>query len=338
MIRAVDRFAGTIDSSLMKGKFTLPLRQSAQNTMVVDLEYLNIQPVDSESEPTGLLPQNFFNLTLISKLMSYGDFLVTDFRLDTRVEDNHLTVDTLAFRRDLVSLTASAKWDYLPEVEQHRSALNLTITGEELGQTMAKLGFGKTMHDGKITMDGQVRWSGELLHMDWDSLMGEARLEISKGVLKNIDPGSGRFVGLLSLSALPKRLSLDFKDVLFEGLNFDKISGTYKIEGENMYTNNTKMDGASAKVKISGRIGLRDHDYDQTMLVIPKFRQTLPVIGGLAIGSTVGWGLLLIQNLFKDAIDKSVQVEYKVTGPWGDPQLELIKKVVTKRDRVVNDR
>jgi len=338
MIRAVDRFAGTIDSSLMKGKFTLPLRQSAQNTMVVDLEYLNIQPVDSESEQTGLLPHNFFNLTLISKLMSYGDFLVTDFRLDTRVEDNHLTVDTLAFRRDLVSLTASAKWDYLPEVKQHRSALNLTITGEELGQTMTKLGFGDTMHDGKIIMDGQIRWSGELLHMDWDSLMGEARLEITKGVLKNIDPGSGRFVGLLSLSALPKRLSLDFKDVLFEGLNFDKISGSYKIDGENMYTNNTKMDGASARVKISGRIGLRDHDYDQTMLVIPKFRQTLPVIGGLAAGSAVGWGLLLIQSLFKDAIDKSVQVEYKVTGPWGDPQLELIKKVVIKRDGIVNER
>ena len=70
------------------------------------------------------------------------------------------------------------------------------------------------------------------------------------------------------------------------------------------------------------------------MLVIPKFRQTLPVIGGLAAGGAVGWGLLLIQNLFKDAIDKSVQVEYKVTGPWGDPQLELIKKVVIKRDRV----
>ncbi len=49
--------------------------------------------------------------------MYYGDFLVTDFRLDTRVEDNHLTVETLAFRRDLVSLTASAKWDYLPEVK-----------------------------------------------------------------------------------------------------------------------------------------------------------------------------------------------------------------------------
>ena len=64
----------------------------------------------------------------------------------------------------------------------------------------------------------------------------------------------------------------------------------------------------------------------------------LPVIGGLAAGSSVGWGLLLIQSLFKNAIDKSVEVEYKVTGPWADPQLELVKKVVIRQERVPNDR
>jgi uncharacterized protein YhdP len=190
------------------------------------------------------------------------------------------------------------------------------------------------MQDGNVSLKGQIRWSGELLNLDWDSLMGGGSFEINKGVLKDVDPGSGRLIGLLSLDALPKRLTLDFKDVLLEGLNFDKISGSYKIEGENLYTDNTKMDGVSARIRISGRTGLRDRDYDQTMLVIPKIRHTLPVLGGLAVGSSVGWGLLLIQSLFKDAIDKSVEVEYKVTGTWADPQLELIKKVVIKHERV----
>ena len=334
IIRTSSGFIGTIDSSLMKGNFSLPFRHSLQNPIVADLEYLNIQSSDSESEQTDMLPQDFFNLKLTSDLMSYDQLHFSDFRLDAGVKGNQLTIDTLTFRHDNISLEANANWHYLPVVKKHRSELSLSITGTQLGQTLAALDLGDTMQDGNVNLNGQIRWSGELLNLDWDSLMGGGSFEISKGVLKNVDPGSGRLVGLLSLNALPKRLSLDFEDVLLEGLNFDKISGSYKIEGENLYTDNTKMDGTSARIRISGRTGLRDRDYDQTMLVIPKIRHTLPVIGGLAIGSSVGWGLLLIQSLFKDAIDKSVEVEYKVTGTWADPQLELINKVVIKHERV----
>ncbi len=337
IIRTSSGFSGTIDSSLMKGNFALPFQHSLQNPIVVDLEYLNIESSDSESEQTGLIPQDFFNLKLTSNMMSYDQLQFSDFRLDTGVKGNQLTIDMLAFRHDNISLAAKANWHYLPVVKKHRSELSLSITGDQLGQTLAALDLGDTMQDGNVNLNGQIRWSGELLNLDWDSLMGEGRFEINNGVLINVDPGSGRLVGLLSLNALPKRLSLDFKDVLLEGLNFDKISGSYKIEGENLYTDNTRMDSASTRIRISGRTGLRDRDYDQTMLVIPKIRHTLPLLGALAAGTTVGWGLLLIQSLFKDAIDKSVEVEYKVTGPWADPQLELVKKVIIKIERVPND-
>jgi uncharacterized protein (TIGR02099 family) len=334
IIRTSSGFIGTIDSSLMKGNFSLPFQHSLQNPIVADLEYLNIQSSDSESEQTDMLPQDFFNLKLTSDLMSYDQLHFSDFRLDAGVKGNQLTIDTLTFRHDNISLEANANWHYLPVVKKHRSDLSLSITGDQFGQTLAALDLGDSMQDGNVSLKGQIRWSGELLNLDWDSLMGGGSFEINEGVLKNVDPGSGRLIGLLSLNALPKRLSLDFKDVLLEGLNFDKISGNYKIEGENLYTDNTKMDGVSARIRISGRTGLRDRDYDQTMLVIPKVRHTLPVIGGLAVGSSVGWGLLLIQSLFKDAIDKSLEVEYKVTGTWADPQLELIDKIVIKHERI----
>ncbi len=333
MIRTADGFTGTIESSLLKGNFSLPSKQSPQNPIVVDLEYLKIQSSEAESKPTGMLPQNFFNLRLLSKVMSYGDYLVTDFLVDTSVGDNQLKLDTLAFRRDKVLLTANANWQYLPEINQHRTNLNLSVTGKELGQTLAALGFGNTMHNGTINMDGKIKWSGELLHLDWESLAGNARLEITDGILKDVEPGTGRFVGLLSVSALPRRLALDFSDVLFKGMNFDKISGTYQIKGENLYTSDTKMDGVSADVKISGKIGLRERNYDQTLLVTPNIRHALPVLGGLLSGTSVGWGLLLLQNLFKKSIDKSVEIEYRVTGPWGNPKLDLVEKVIVEKDK-----
>jgi uncharacterized protein YhdP len=91
------------------------------------------------------------------------------------------------------------------------------------------------------------------------------------------------------------------------------------------------MEGPAAKIRISGRTDIAERSYDQTIKVTPKIRETLPVIGAVSAGSTVGWGLLLLQNLFKKAIDDAVEVEYRVTGSWDDPDIELIKAVDEKQ-------
>ncbi len=93
-----------------------------------------------------------------------------------------------------------------------------------------------------------------------------------------------------------------------------------------MSTTNASMRGASAKVTIYGNTNLRNKTYDQTMLIIPRLSDTLPVIGTLAAGSSVGWGLLLFQQIFKKPFEKSVEIEYKVTGTWQQPELTLIPK------------
>jgi uncharacterized protein YhdP len=328
MKRKAGGFNADIDSSLLRGRFDLPVQHSPEQPIVANLEYLRLQSSESDTESTGLIPQDLFNLRLRSKIFSFDDMEFTDLQLDTRLDGDELTIDTLSFRHDKVLLKSSASWQYTPDTKQHRSAVKLSISGEEFGQSLTALGLGAALTDGNINLDGQVSWSGELLHLDWESLLGDGRLELTDGVLNNVDPGSGRIVGLLSLSALPRRLSLDFKDVLLEGMDFDKIVGSYTIEGENLYTSDTAMKGPSAKVRITGRTGLLARDYDQKLVITPRIRSTLPVVGAIAAGATVGWGLLLIQTLFKDVIDKSVEVEYRVTGTWDNPQLDLVEKIV----------
>jgi uncharacterized protein YhdP len=85
------------------------------------------------------------------------------------------------------------------------------------------------------------------------------------------------------------------------------------------------MDGITAKIRITGNTDLNQRSYDQQMFVTPKIRHSLPVIGAVAAGATVGWSLLILQSLFKDVIDKVIEIEYKITGSWEDPQIELVK-------------
>ena len=91
------------------------------------------------------------------------------------------------------------------------------------------------------------------------------------------------------------------------------------------------MDGPAAKIKISGKTGIIARDYDQIVRVTPKIRQTLPLVGAVAAGTTVGWSLLLLQNLFKKAIDDAVEIEYRISGSWDDPKIDLIKAIDENR-------
>jgi uncharacterized protein YhdP len=230
-------------------------------------------------------------------------------------------------QRDKVLLNSQGSWQYSEVDGSHKSSLDVTIAGPNLGEAIDGLGFGNSMSSGEIDFKGDFSWPAPLFAFGLDTLSGKAKMEVTDGVLNNVEPGSGRYVGLLSLSALPRRLALDFSDVVIEGMDFDEIKGDYRIEGGVLYTENTRLDGPAAKIKISGKTGIIDRNYDQVMRVTPKIRQTLPLLGAVAVSTTVGWGLLLLQNLFKTVIDDAVEIEYRVTGSWDDPQIELLKAV-----------
>ena len=324
--QSADGFAGNIDSSIVKGQFDFPHNQGPENPVLIDLEYARVVRTAGKSSKSGLIPNDLFNLRMRSKEFVYDEKLVTDFEFDASIDSSFLVVDNLVFHRDDITFQFNGYWVYSPPTKQHETRLIASINGSEFGQAMAKLNFGDTIHNGDIQFQGEISWPDELFRPDWDILSGKGRIRLDDGILKNVEPGSGRFVGLLSLNALPRRLSLDFSDVLFEGMEFDDIQGDLVLDGQNLYTSNTIMDGPAAEIKITGRTGLRDRDYDQKIYIVPKIRQTLPLIGGIAAGSTIGWGLLLLQNLFKSSIDDSVAIEYSMTGSWDDPQLILLNE------------
>ncbi len=321
------RFVGEIQSSLLSGRFEAPNRVSPENPLVVNLEYLRLDKLDQEADYAALLPGDLTDFRFSSQALVFHDMLFNDVLIEARQVENTLHVDNFSMRREEILMSGKAQWEYDATNRSHLSSVSVGFKGPEFGQAIAELGFGESMTNGSVDFNGGFTWSAPLLAFELDNFEGNAELEIIDGILNNVEPGGGRFVGLLSLSALPRRLSLDFSDVVVEGMEFEKISGSYRIDSGILFTSDTRMDGPAAKIKISGQTGIKTRDYDQVIRVTPKIRQTLPLIGAISAGSTVGWGLLLLQNLFKKSIDDAVEVEYKVTGSWDDPQIELIKAV-----------
>jgi len=150
-------------------------------------------------------------------------------------------------------------------------------------------------------------------------------ITVKDGVLKDVDPGAaGRVFGLLSVQALPRRLTLDFKDLFGKGFHYERIEGTFTVENGNAYTQDLMLKGDAASLALTGRVGLAAEDYDELVTVTPSVSTTLPIAGALAGGPVGAVAGLLAGTVFKDQINRAASYQYTIKGTWAEPVVERV--------------
>ena len=153
---------------------------------------------------------------------------------------------------------------------------------------------------------------------------GLASIQLVDGRMKAVDPGAGRLLGLLSLSHIGRRLTLDFGDVTGEGMSFDSIKGDFQLRDGVAHTDNLALRGSVADIGIAGDTNLRDRSYDQTAVVTGDLGASLGVAGTLAGGPAVGAALLLFSQIFKEPLKGVARGYYRITGPWQEPEVRKV--------------
>lgn len=203
--------------------------------------------------------------------------------------------------------------------------LDLKLKSKDMGKMMQELKFVSVIGDGSLKANGQFHWQGGPSDFALGRLNGELKMSVSDGHISDVKPGAGgRLLGLFSLQALPRRLSLDFSDVLSKGLAFESIEGDMRISNGDVFTDNLYSRSSSATILMTGRTGLATKDYDLRVVAVPNVSDSLSVAGGLTMGPQVGFFLWAVQKLFKT--DEANAIEYTVTGSWQDPEIERIRK------------
>ena len=151
------------------------------------------------------------------------------------------------------------------------------------------------------------------------------RIHVGPGRFTKLEPGPGKLLGVLSLQALPRRVTLDYSDVFSEGFAFDEITGNVRIAGGVMTTSDLKLVGPAAKVDISGEADLAKETQRLTVRVQPALSSSVSAGAALLflanplVGAAVGAGSLFAQALLQDPVEKMFRYEYTVTGGWSDP-------------------
>ena len=148
-------------------------------------------------------------------------------------------------------------------------------------------------------------------------------MDAGKGQFLKIDPGIGKLLGILSLQALPRHITLDFTDVFSEGFEFDSITGDAQIAHGILTTKNFRIDGSAAKVTMTGEVDLNRETQRLLVRILPTVGDSVSLLG-FAAGPAVGIGAFIANKLLREPLDKLVSFEYNVTGTWVDPSVTKV--------------
>lgn len=202
--------------------------------------------------------------------------------------------------------------------------VNLHLEAQDMGKLLARLGYPETVKRGTAKLDGQLSWRGSPHDIDYPSLSGSLALAVGSGQFLKIEPGAGKLIGLLSLQSLPRRLTLDFRDVFSEGFAFDSITGTAQINHGVAHTDDLTLEGPAAKVEMQGETDLGEETQNLKVKVTPLLGEGVSVAGAFLGGPVVGIAALLAQKLLKDPLGQIASYEYSITGTWDNPNVVKI--------------
>ncbi len=313
-----------VEGEQVIGSVFVPYDFDSDRAMVIEMDRLympgdEVSPADdSETDPTTLPP-----ITLRASDLAIGERYYGSLEADIVRIPGGLEATRIETRDETFAINATGRW--IVDDNDPRGARTLaagTFTSSDVERTMARLDFQPGIVSNEMVAGFDLEFSGGPREDYLSTLSGSVGVEFGAGQLEEVEPGAGRMFGLLSITALPRRLSLDFRDVFNKGFGFDKIAGNFRISDGEAYTCDLSLEGPAADIGIIGRASLVAEDYDQSAVISANFGNTLPIMGAVVAGPQAAAALLIFSQIFKKPLQEVGQVYYSIGGSWDEPALD----------------
>lgn len=320
----------TVSGGDVGGEIEIP-RDISAGVLRLDLDHLHLRRAlthATASKAAELDPRRLPAFEMRCAEFRYGKIELGQADISTSRHADGLTLDHLRFSS--ADFTIGATGDWLVSNDAHRSNFNISVQAKALGTLLKRFGYGvANIKHGDTDIEIQANWAGTPADFALAHINGSFEIDVTNGRFLDLEPGTGRLFGLLSLQALPRRLTLNFEDLFDKGFAFDRIAGVFQLQDGNAYTNNLVIEGPSARFDIAGRTGLAAKDYDQHIVVTPTLSNSLPLAGALfgPIGAGAGAAYFIGSKMFKsipEHMNKFLSRAYTISGAWDNPVVKRI--------------
>lgn len=210
--------------------------------------------------------------------------------------------------------------------DPRRTALDFTLDIRDAGQLLARFDMPDVLARGQGQLHGQLSWAGAPFSPHYPSMAGQLHLDVGAGQFLKASPGAAKLLGVLSLQALPRRLTLDFRDVFSTGFAFDFVRGDVSVDRGIARTNNLQMKGVNAAVLLDGSADIDKETQDLRVLVVPEIDAGTAALVATAINPAIGIGTFIAQLVLKRPLIQAATREFHIGGRWDDPLVTQVAK------------
>lgn len=213
-----------------------------------------------------------------------------------------------------------------PPAERRRTVMNFRLEIADSGALLERFGMSDVVRRGKGRLEGQIAWIGSPLSLDYPSLNGQFNVNVESGQFLKAEPGIAKLLGVLNLQALPRRLTLDFRDVFSEGFAFDFVRGDVNINQGLAYTNNLQMKGVNAAVLMEGSADIARETQNLRVVVVPEINAGTASLIATAINPLIGLGTFLAQMILRLPLIQAATQEFQIDGTWANPKIVKVER------------
>lgn len=218
-------------------------------------------------------------------------------------------------------VTLSGNW--LQQGYRRKTNLKAQFKGDNFSDSVNYFGYITPVRNAHYNIHLDLSWLGVPWAPDIKTLNGTAKYYFSKGHIESIDTGrAGRLLRFVSYDSLLRKLRLDFHDVFGKGFYFDSIKDHGEFKHGVYYSDNLRVDGLEADIRMSGNVNLVDHKINIYATVIPEVSATLGVAMAFAVNPIVGVGVFVASKLLSPLWNEITPIRYNITGDLDHPNVQ----------------
>ena len=321
-VKGVNTWNAHLESAQASGN--LQWESSGRGKLTARFKRLNIDSsTETESAISGDAVAELPAIDLIADDFNLGEKKFGRLEFLANNERNLWRIEKINATNPYATLSGKGFWQ--TGARRNRTQLDFKLESSDVGKLLERFAHPGTMQGGSVRLEGQIDWNGPPTSLDFSSLGGDMDLEATRGQFVKINPGAGKLLGLLSLQSLPRRITLDFKDVFSDGFAFEKISSKLKIKNGLMQTERLQLDGPAAKVLMRGEVDLKNETQNLRVTVQPELGGTA-ALGIAFINPIAGAATWAASQLFQNPLNQLFGFDYSITGTWNDPKIEKLGK------------
>ncbi len=321
MRREAGTWSGRVESPSIAGDIAWD--PAGRGSLKARLERFSLHPRARTLGPERPGPeQDLPALDVVAGRFEFDGHWLGSLHLEARPEGAEWRIERLDIANDHAKFTS--KGGSRRTATGPLTTLELKLQSSNLSALLGQFGYGDAVKRGQASLEGSLAWPGFAYDFGLSNLSGSFTVAASKGQFARMDPGAGKLLGLLSLQALPSRVTLDFRDVFSEGFAFERISGTVRVARGVLLTSDFEIAGPAALVTLAGEVSMPLETQTITLRVLPEMGESVALAATVLGTPALGLSTLIVSKLLQNPLGKVVGYEYLVTGTWDNPSVTRI--------------